>query len=123
MKDDPDYIIAFVNAAIAGRCDIVKSLLDGGMDVNAQLLDEQQRPQGPTALHAAANGRHVALLRQLLAAGAHVNAVTGDAVTPLQLAAAQGFAEGAHLLLVAGADVNMKSAGGNSALHAAARSG
>ena len=97
MIHDPDYIAGFINAAIAGRCDIVKSLLDGGMDVNAQLLDEQQRPQGPTALHAATNGGHVALLRLLLAAGAHVNAVTGDAITPLQLAAAKGLAECAPL--------------------------
>ena len=105
MNADPAYVAALVKAVAANRSDIVESLLAGGLDVNARVCDEQGAPVGPTALHAAVSGGHVGMVRRLLAAGAQVNAVTEEGITPLLLAAAHSQCEVAHLLLVAGADV------------------
>ena len=123
MKADPAYVAALVKAVAANRFDIVESLLAGGLDVNARVCDEQGASVGPTALHAAVSGGHVGMVRRLLAAGAQVNAVTEEGITPLLLAAAHSQCECAHLLLAVGADVQAANNAGYTALHAAARCG
>ena len=58
-------------------------------------------------IHAAAEG-DLASVRDLLAAGAHVNARHESGTTPLLAAALSGQVEAARVLLTAGADVEMR---------------
>ena len=80
------------------------------------------RAEAGAALHAAARGRaaagHVAVVEQLLAAGAHEYAWNDG--TPLRLAARNGHAEVVARLLVAGFDVHQLD---DNALRAAAEGG
>ena len=66
----------------------------------------------------------IAAVRELLAAGADVNAAQGDGMTALHWAAERGAPELARMLLHAGAAVDpVTRVGGYTPLHAAARSG
>jgi cytohesin len=60
--------------------DAVQLLLDAGADPNAGA------PDGSTPLHQAVQARQVAIIRSLVAAGARLDAVNGDNLTPLLLA-------------------------------------
>src|SRR4051812_27810799 len=79
-------------------------------DVNAAQAD------GMTALHGAAYRDDVALVKQLLKAGAQANAANRYGVTPLALACTNGNAEIVSLLLDAGADANTTLHGGETVL-------
>jgi uncharacterized protein len=60
--------------------DAMKVLLAAGADPNAKA------PDGSTLLHQAVTGRQVAIIRELAAAGAKLDAVNKDNLTPLLLA-------------------------------------
>jgi ankyrin repeat protein len=60
--------------------DAVKTLLAAGADPNVKA------PDGSTPLHQAVQARQVAIIRELVAAGARLDAVNKDNLTPLQLA-------------------------------------
>lgn len=98
-------------------------LLAGGsargqaVDVNASQAD------GMTALHWAAYRDDVALVKQLLKAGAQATVSNRYGVTPLAVACTNGNAEIVALLLEAGADANTKQRGGETVLMTAARTG
>lgn len=79
-------------------------------------------PTGETALHAAAQAGDLALVRQLLAAGAKP-AANRYGVTPLAVACERGHAELAGLLLAAGADANAPMRDGRTPLMVAAQTG
>jgi len=96
----------------------VASLLQDKADVNAAQGD------GMTALHWAAAHGDADLVKDLLAAGANVKAVTRDeALTPLFIASSSGKAAVIEELLRAGADAESPDALGTTALMSAAHSG
>jgi ankyrin repeat protein len=68
-----------MNAAMLGRNDIVKALIESGADV-------QKKGQfGYTALHAAAQGGHLDVVQALVRYGASVNCKNDDGDIPLIL--------------------------------------
>jgi len=95
----------------------VRTLLNGGTDVNATQVD------GTTALHWAAHYDDAETAALLVKAGANVNAVNRYGVPPLSLACTNGNAAVVRLLLEAGADANATMKGGETVLMMAARSG
>jgi ankyrin repeat protein len=95
----------------------VRTLLTGGVDVNATQSD------GTTALHWAAYHEDAESAALLIKAGANVNAANRYGVPPLALACTNGNAAVVKLLLEAGADANATMKGGETVLMMAARSG
>lgn len=68
-----------MNAAMLGRVDIVKALIDAGADI-------QKKGQfGYTALHAAAQNGHLDVVQTLVKYGASVNCKNDDGDIPLIL--------------------------------------
>jgi len=114
-------------AAITGRTDVVKVLLEAGADINAR------NDRGQTALHAildikrftyAQESRPKDMIEALLAKGAEVNLKDNDGRTPLHVAAELAEGDIVELLLDKGADINAKDdESGATALHHAARFG
>jgi ankyrin repeat protein len=95
----------------------VRTLLQGGADVNAAQAD------GTTALHWAAYHEDAEMVALLVRAGANVNAVNRYGVPPLAPACTNGAAAIVKLLLDAGADATATMKGGETVLMLAARSG
>jgi ankyrin repeat protein len=90
-----------LDAARRGEVEVVRSLLDGGADVNAA------RGDGLTALHAAAERGHLDVAKLLISAGAELDAGTRiGRYTPLHLAGRGGHGRVVGALVEAGADVN-----------------
>ena len=123
-------------AAAHGWTNLVQWLIDEGASVHAQLLPEEKRLNtrhrlfgvslsstrngGAQPLHFAAGNNHADVVKQLLVAGADVNAITRfSKVTPLHVAAKYNGAQSAKQLLISGADVNYQSTWGTP-LHYAA---
>ncbi len=106
------------DAAMREDVAAVRSLLQGGADVNAAQGD------GMTALHWAAEHGHVELADMLIYAGANVGPTTRvGAYTPLMVGARAGQGVIVSHLLEAGADVDARTGTGVTALHLAASSG
>lgn len=105
-----------IQAAVYGRTDALKTLLDAGADVNAA------NKAGATALmRAAGDDRKIKLLVER---GANVNARSGLGNTPLILAArAYGSVKSVELLLNKGAEVGVTNVFGANALTTAAAAG
>jgi len=95
----------------------VRTLLEGGIDVNTAQVD------GTTALHWAAYHDDAEMVALLVGAGADVNAVNRYGVPSLVEACTNGNATILKLLLEAGADANTTMKGGETVLMLAARSG
>ncbi|MEO6712534.1 MAG: ankyrin repeat domain-containing protein [Mycobacteriales bacterium] len=106
-------------AAVLGRTDDVRRLLDSGTPV------DEMTPDGFTALHYAAFFGHPDLARLLIERGATIDvAARNDMhVMPLHSAAAGAHHEVAVLLIDAGADVNAAQRHGWTPLHSAAEHG
>ena len=109
--------VPLLEAVKAGDTAAVRTLLDGGAEVDAA------EPDGTTALHWAAHHDDLRLATQLLEAGAAADAATRYGVAPLALAATNGSAAMLELLLDAGADPNRASGEGETPLMTAARTG
>ncbi|MFH1642606.1 MAG: ankyrin repeat domain-containing protein [Nanoarchaeota archaeon] len=111
-----DYVggeTALIEAAWAGRTEIVEILLSKGADIEAASY-------GRTALYFAAMRGQTKTIEVLLAKGADVNAKDVGGNTPLLPAAMGGYTKAVEMLLAKGADVNVKGSHGVTALMAAA---
>src|SRR5215468_5919241 len=87
-------------AAMAGKVDAVRSLLD------AKAKTDARTPDGRTALFFAAGWGGAPCVQALLEAGARVDARADGGWTPIMLGAARGDAATVKALLEAGADAN-----------------
>ena len=94
---------------------------------NVLLKDQKQielaQPDGMTALHWAVFHKRSDIVKQLLACGASVDAITQYEVTPLWIGCLQGDHECVQLLVGAGANVNCEHPGGETPLMTAAKNG
>ena len=88
------------DAVMKGNKDVVRSLLERKVDVNAPQID------GTTALHWAVLADDLETADLLLRAGAKVSASNREGVMPMQLAAINGNAAIIDKLIKAGADPN-----------------
>ena len=98
---------ALLWAVIHGESEIVSALLTAG--ANPTPRTRGKRAPGNSAaratpLHFATNPERVDILKQLLAAGAELEAEDAVGMTPLAAAAAAGQADAVRLLLSAGAN-------------------
>ncbi|GEM_PF-2795672 len=101
-----------------GDSDMLKALVDKGMDVsgNTGIFDK-------TPLHWAAFYKQEAMVEYLLERGALLEVRDADERTPLHMAALEGNLKILEILLKAGASVQVKDAEGKSAIHGAAQKG
>ena len=106
------------DAVMAGKKDVIRTLLRQKADVNAPQVD------GTTALHWAVRLDDTETAELLIRAGANVSARNRVGVTPMLLATTNGSAVMIGKLLEAGADANAPlSPQGDTALMMAARTG
>ncbi|EXL98768.1 ankyrin repeat-containing domain protein [Fusarium oxysporum II5] len=93
-------------AAQEGNEDLVTRLIKAGANVN-QFFSQYGR--SVTSLYAASLKGHLAIMRQLLDAGADIDGKAGYLGTPLLAAVSEGQVEAMTLLLDAGADLQARS--------------
>jgi ankyrin repeat protein len=106
-----------MTAASEGDTDAVQTLLEKGVNVNAE--DEH----GQTALMRAAFNGRMGVAQLLLAKGADVNARGKEGQTALMVASESGHPDVIQALLMAGADVNAKMYDGPTALRLEEKNG
>jgi hypothetical protein len=97
-------------AAIHGKLEIVKYLVEQGLDVNTR---SESGSSGYTAINAAASKGHLEVVRYLLSCGAILDVSRGGQENPLFRAALKGYAEVAKLLIESGIDAKIKYNGKN----------
>lgn len=125
--EEDRFMTALHVAAVKGRCDVARVLLEAGADIN-----RREGSYGKTALHIAAEGGHVGLLRVIFDAVIANNDDEGDSVvdrrdclsgqTALHCAAMRGNVDAVRILLYDaphGIDVNRSDHCGETALHRA----
>lgn len=100
-------------ASLLGETEIVRQLINQGMDINA--VD----PDGYSALHRAASKGQNDIIKKILSSGAKVNIKNRLGETPLYLAAQAGHVKTLKLLVNAGADTSLLTQNKKSALLAA----
>lgn len=91
---------ALMLAALAGNTDVCQKLIDKGADIN--------KP-GWTALHYAATGGNVPIIKMLLEHHAYIDTESPNGSTPLMMAAKYGTADAVRALLDGGADAMIKN--------------
>ena len=113
-----DSLPLFMCAVDNSHLDVVKVLIEHGMDPSVKL------PDGTSSLHLAAQcDFDMKMMRILINTGIDVNMQTRDKVTALGLASRSDNLVGMKLLLDKGADVNVQDIDGNTPLHLALLSG
>ncbi len=100
-------------AARLGSLELAKLLLDAGAQVNARNVDGESPVMEAIRHHQEEVVRHL-----LVEAKANPNHRCGSGETPLMVAAAEGFFEGAELLIAQGADVHARAKAGNALIYA-----
>ncbi|CBJ48667.1 ankyrin repeat protein [Ectocarpus siliculosus] len=101
-------------AALSDHVEIVRMLIDHGMEVHRANSD------GRTALHYAARGNTAGAIDVLVGAGADIQARDTSGSRPLHWAAEEASPEASLALLNLGAEVNAQTISGETALHYAA---
>ena len=125
--------IEIIKVCKQGKLPELRALIKQGADINVPVWEIDGKyhfqipiPTGPvragtttptseTPLISAVSAGHLALVKELIKAGADVNKGNSHKETPLMFAAINGNIELIELLLSAGADVNAKSASYSSA--------
>jgi ankyrin repeat protein len=115
----PDGFTALHLAAFFGKPAAVRILLDAGARVDTYTHNELAN----LPLHAAAAGRNAEVCRELLGAGADVNATQHGGFTPLHEAAEAGSVELAELFLSAGGDPQARTDAGQTPVDLAVAKG
>ncbi len=112
-------LIGLLYASKHNNVDVVKLLIESGVDVNRKSSNKG------TLLMLLSATERFDIMRLFIKAGADVNfrEEDGYGTTPLMLAASNGILENVKLLLEAGADVNVKNNDGETALMIATRNG
>lgn len=110
-----DYYTALLIAAIDGNRDIVEILLNARADTEA--VDENEG----TALHCAAQLKHIEIVKTLIAHNVNINAQNIEKDTALMIATRYGNTDVVQMLLDAGANTEIKNKYGNTALDDAIR--
>lgn len=142
---DRCFSIALHSASRKGNMEMVKILINGGSDVNAENEFDQDKLLVPkegtslnghelvedelgvveqvpgTALHVASQGGHTHIVKYLLEHGAHIEPPDELENTPLITASSEGHTNIVSLLLERGANIRARNACGESSLHAASR--
>ena len=103
---------SFFQAAYEGDLTVVKLFVETGMSVNTRDGDT-----GATALHMAAFGGHLAVVRYLLGQGAYVLARANTGATALHMAAFGGHLAVVEFLVGSGSSVDARDNNGVTALH------
>jgi len=104
-----------LSAFISNKKSLAHALLLLGSDVHAANYDE-----GTTALHYAVSYGCVEIVRDLIEAGADVNAKKNNGDTALSIAVLRNRVDIVPMLIEAGVDVNVKYSEGTTVLHWAA---
>ena len=103
-------------AASYGQVKMLLLLLKFGAN-----LEQRSRPEGFTALHAAACHGHLPIVQSLLDSGANINVLGGAGSTPVLMAAGGSHVDIVRTFIDRGADLNIQNRNGNTVLiHAAA---
>ena len=105
--------LSLYTASENGQYDLVRSLLDGGSDVNARYRNRM------TALHVASYKGKLKVAKLLIERGADLDSRSRAGWTALHYALREGYLEVARLLLDHGADANAKTRNDGNALHLA----
>jgi len=112
LTESPEPPISLQEAAARGNVDLVKSLIEAGVEV-----DSREDGFFRTALHRAVASGHRGVAEYLLVKGAQVDAwCRFPPGTPLHHAVEKGHKEIVELLIAHGADVNAKDAQGRTPL-------
>ncbi len=106
----------FLEAAKAGNVSMIQKLLEKGVDIQSQGLQDHETD---TALHLASEFGNEATVRLLLTKGADFHAKDEKGWTALHHAASRDNKQVVELLLESGADVHAKNKQGITALHRA----
>jgi len=129
QHDDIDLLDDFINeedengnsslifAALEGKEDLVRSLVDQGAFVN------HQNHNGETALYWSASQGYSSIVDLLIESGANMNISNLDGASPAHVAAANGHCEVLKKLVTNGAYINSQDEDRDTALHYAVREG
>ncbi|XP_018323307.1 ankyrin repeat and death domain-containing protein 1A-like isoform X4 [Agrilus planipennis] len=115
-RNNKNYTL-LICAAKNNKLEIVNYLLDTLEDIRVDCGDVE----GQTALHHAAVGGHLEVVKKLLDVGATVDKRNKDQRTPLHVACEKGHVEVAKLVLAHEANLEARDAEGNTPLHLAAQ--
>lgn len=102
--------ISIMKAALGGNIEVVKTLLDDGVN------PDEADALGQTPLLAAVFNGHVEIVEILLNAGANPDITYENGATALMLAANKGYVEVVNILLNCGANLDIKDNDGDTAL-------
>ncbi|XP_012253973.2 histone-lysine N-methyltransferase EHMT1 isoform X2 [Athalia rosae] len=112
-------IMSLYTAVKNGDLEKLVNVLACGYNANHAFRDYANR----TSLHIAADRGHLACVHTLIQAGAQLDVMNKNQVTPLMLAASKGRVDVVKYLIKIGADVTLKGEDGMTVLHMAAKSG
>ncbi|XP_011879624.1 PREDICTED: histone-lysine N-methyltransferase EHMT1 isoform X2 [Vollenhovia emeryi] len=112
-------IMSLYTSVKNGDLEKLVNVLACGYNANHTFRDYAHR----TSLHMAADKGHLSCVHVLVQAGAQVDVMDRNQLTPLMLAAIKGNAAVVKYLVRIGADVTLKGEDGMTALHMAAKSG
>ncbi|XP_011063116.1 PREDICTED: histone-lysine N-methyltransferase EHMT2 isoform X2 [Acromyrmex echinatior] len=112
-------IMSLYTSVKNGDLEKLVNVLACGYNANHTFRDYAHR----TGLHIAADKGHLSCVHVLVQAGAQVDVMDRNQLTPLMLAASKGNAAVVKYLVRIGADVTLKGEDGMTALHMAAKSG